>query len=386
MTLELTADLPASPAAPALLDHSAGPAMPPLDLSGRQLSRYEFWPMWAFYAPAFAYVPWLALRHRGLTLPALANPGLPGGGLYGESKSAILEKVTQAAPARVAPFIAHDRPAEPTDLLAEVEGVQARLAAAGLSFPLVAKPDLGCRGAGVRPVRDAGELAAYLRAFPAGARLVLQRMVPAEGEAGVFYVRPPGESRGKVVSLTLKYFPRVTGDGVSTLRQLILGDPRAGLVPHLYLARHADRLDQVVPAGERVRLAFSGSHSKGAIFRDGTGHVTPALEAAMDAIADGIPGFHFGRFDVRFDDFQAFRRGEGFTILELNGGGAEMTHVWDRSTPLLSAWKAVLGQYRTLFRFGAAHRAAGHKAPSIRELWAMARRERELTPLYPPIA
>ena len=68
-------------------------AMPPLDLSGRPLSFYEFWPMSAFYGPVFLYVLWLMLRHRGINLPTIANPSFPGGGFYGESKAAILDLV-----------------------------------------------------------------------------------------------------------------------------------------------------------------------------------------------------------------------------------------------------------------------------------------------------
>jgi biotin carboxylase len=70
------------------------------------------------------------------------------------------------------------------------------LEGAGLSLPVVAKPDLGCRGAGVKLVRTQQDLTAYLAAFPRGARLLLQQLVPHEGEAGIFYVRAPGAARG----------------------------------------------------------------------------------------------------------------------------------------------------------------------------------------------
>ena len=227
-----------------------------------------------------------------------------------------------------------DRPAQPDDAVAEALAAEAAMAAAGLGFPVVAKPDLGCRGAGVRLVRDLGQLVSYLEGFPAGARLILQRYVAFEAEAGVFYVRMPGEAKGRIVSLTLKYFPYVHGDGRSTLRELILADPRAGRVPHLYLPRHAARLDHVPEAGEPVRLAFAGSHSRGSIFRDGTHLVTPAMTARFDAIARSMPEFWFGRFDIRFADIARLQAGEDFTIVEVNGAGAEMTHVWDRSTSL----------------------------------------------------
>jgi hypothetical protein len=357
--------------------------MPPFDMSGPPVSFFEFWPMPLFYGPVFLYVLWLMLRHRGINLPTLANPSFPGGGFYGESKAAILDLAVRKVPAWVAPFIAVDRPARPTDIDAETQLALGRLADAGLALPVVAKPDLGCRGAGVQLVRSHADLRRYLADFPAGARLVLQRLAEGEGEAGLFYVRPPGQSRGRILSLTLKYFPRVTGDGRSSLRALILADPRAGRVPHLYLKRHAARLDQVVPAGIDVRLGFSGSHSKGAIFRDGTCHVTPALEARVDAIARAIPGFHFGRFDVRFPVFEDFQRGEGFTIVEINGGGAEMTHVWDRRTTLIAAWRAIMRQYRLLFEIGAENRRRGFRGQSLAAFWRQYRREKSLTASYP---
>ena len=66
-----------------------------------------------------------------------------------------------------------------------------------------------------------------------------------EAEAGVFYVRKPGEPRGRIVSLTLKSFPKAIGDCRSTLRALIAADPRASQLSHLYHRRLGAKLDQV---------------------------------------------------------------------------------------------------------------------------------------------
>ncbi len=360
------------------------PAMPPLDAAGPPISFYEFWPMPAFYRPVFLYVLWLMARHRGINLPTIANPSFPGGGFYGESKAAILDLAVRAAPDWVAPFVSVERPEKPVDVEAETQAALQRLTDARLSLPVVAKPDLGCRGAGVQLLRTRADLTRYLQSFPRAATLILQRLADFEGEAGVFYVRKPGEARGRILSLTLKYFPRVMGDGRSTLRELILADPRAGKVPHLYLARHAERLDRVVPAGDPVRLSFSGSHSKGAIFRDGTHLITPAMEDRFDAIGRSIPGFHFGRFDVRFPSFDGLQRGDGFVIVEINGAGAEMTHIWDRRTPLLVAWRDVMRQYRLLFEIGRLNRDRGHRGQPLASFWRQYKREKALTAAYPP--
>ncbi len=358
--------------------------MPPLAQDGPPLSFFEFWPMWAFYPPVMAYAGWLMLRYRGVLLPTVANPSFPGGGFYGESKAEILALAVKHVPEWVAPFIRVQRPDTPEpDTVAEFNTARAALADAGLSLPVVAKPDLGCRGVGVKLVRTLADLQSYIEAFPRGAAFLLQRLVPFEGEAGIFYCRRPGEARGRIISITLKYFPYVIGDGRQTLRELIMADPRAGRLSHLYLKRHTARLEDVPARGEATRLAFAGSHSRGAIFRNGTHLVTAEMEARFDAIAQSLPEFHFGRFDVRFERFADVQAGRGFTIVEANGAGAESTHIWDRRTTLLQAWRDLMRQYRWLFEIGAANRARGFKPMSWAAFVRDYRREKRLTPQYP---
>ena len=359
--------------------------MPPFDQDGAPLSFFEFWPMWAFYPPVMAYAAWLMLRYRGILLPTVANPSFPGGGFYGESKAEILALAMAHVPEWVAPFVKVTRSESAGLSTVDAERAAAfdQLRAAAIALPVVAKPDLGCRGAGVKLVRSAADLSSYLAAFPPGASLLLQRLVPFEGEAGIFYCRRPGQRRGQVVSITLKYFPYVSGDGHRTLRELILADPRAGKLSHLYLRRHTARLETIPRLGEAIRLAFAGSHSRGAIFRNGTHLVTPEMQASFDAIAQRLPEFYFGRFDIRFEDFSEVQQGCGFTIVEINGAGAESTHIWDRRTTLLQAWRDLMRQYRWLFEIGADNRQRGFKPMSLADFKRDYQREKFLTPLYP---
>jgi len=194
--------------------HVPHEGMPPLDESGPPLSFFEFWPMWAFYLPVLLYVLWLMVRYRGVLLPTVANPSFPGGGFVGESKADILSLAVRHAPEWVAPFVLVDRPSLGANASSGLDQLTAlaldSLATAGLALPVVAKPDLGCRGAGVKLIRTEADLRQYLHAFPAGARLLLQRLVDFEGEAGIFYCRHPGQARGRIIlfsSVTLKLQP-----------------------------------------------------------------------------------------------------------------------------------------------------------------------------------
>jgi hypothetical protein len=176
---------------------------------------------------------------------------------------------------------------------------QAGSAAAGLSYPLVAKPDIGWQGFGVRRIDDAAMLRDCLASFPSDGAVMLQRFVPFAHEAAVLYAREPGALRGRVISLTLRIMPFVTGDGIASLRELILRGPRACRKADLHFGRDrnhrgldAAALARVPAAGEVVTLSFLGNQRAGALYRDLTRRVTLALHARFDCIAAQMPEFH----------------------------------------------------------------------------------------------
>ena len=353
-------------------------AFPPQERAPRAFSVFELWPPALFYIPVALYWARLALRFRSPTLPTAANPGIEAGGLCGESKRSILDQLGPLGRACVARYASIEAGIPGPRAAALADGA---IAATGLRYPLVAKPDISCKGTGVRVVRSEAELGAYLQEFPAGARLILQELIEFEGEAGIFYVRRPGEAEGRIVSVTLKYFPRVVGDGRSTLRELILADPRAARLAHLYLARHPG--ERVLAKGETLRLVFVGNHCKGAIFRDGRHIVTPAMERVFDAIAREIPEFHFGRLDLRFRSLGELQRGEGFRLIEVNGAGSEATHIWDRKTRLVEAYRTLFEHLRLLFEIGDANRRRGFRPLPILALLGSFRRQQRLMRRYP---
>ncbi len=354
------------------------PGLPVVPAGAPTIGLAERIPTLLFYIPLVMQWFALGLRHRSLSLPTAANPSIEAGGLLGESKIQCIDLIGPESRHWVARSVALVNRARLT--AADLEGVAA---SAGLAFPLVAKPDIGWRGIGVRLVRDVADLADYLRAFPEDCRVILQDHVPHAGEAGVFYVRFPGQRHGRIFSMTFRYFPHVVGDGASTLRALIARDPRAAWKADLHHAALADRLDQIPPAGSVVRLSLVGSSRVGGLYKDARAYVTATLTARFDEIADSMPNFHFGRFDLRFASVEQLRMGEGFQIIEVNGAGAEAIHMWDPDFRLTDAYAALFHQQALMFEVAAANRARGFKPLTTLELVRYQRRQQTLLPLYP---
>lgn len=355
--------------------------MPPLDMEGKSVSWFEFLPRIFFYSPVALQWIWLGIKYRNWCLPLIANPGIALSGMVGESKHAIFSVLGKKARAKVLPYIMWQKNEASSDI--QTQCAITKLTQKGLTFPLVAKPDIGCRGAGVRLVENETQLEQYLQLFPQNAQMMLQKKAPYCAEAGVFYVRYPGQARGNIISITLKYKPFVIGDGQRTLAELINDDPRARKLRHLYYRRHKEKLDFIVKPGEAFRLAFAGSHCCGAIFRNGNEYITDALVSSFDRFFDDFPGFHFGRVDLKFKNIDSLMRGQDFFLIEINGASSEAAHIWDRNTTLKEAFSTLFNQYRILFEMGAIQRNAGMKVPTLRDLLRAWKKEKALVKHYP---
>jgi hypothetical protein len=235
-------------------------------------------------------------------------------------------------------------------------------------FPLVLKPDVGQRGAGVRFCHSIAEATEYFRTHPAP--VLVQPAHPGPYEAGIFYYRIPGQARGRIFSITDKHFPILIGDGLHTIEQLIWRHPRFRMQAATFLKRHAAMTMKILACGERFQLASAGNHCQGTMFCDGSHLVTPQLEDTIDAIAQTFDGFYYGRLDVRYSDVEAFKAGRDLAIVELNGVTSESTNLYDPAWSLLHAYKTLFRQWSILFRIGAANLKRGERVSTPREIIA----------------
>jgi pimeloyl-ACP methyl ester carboxylesterase/membrane protein DedA with SNARE-associated domain len=350
----------------------------------------EFWPAWLFYLPLVPYFLWLSLRSRGPMTFTCADPGVPaGGGMIGESKARMLRGLLSADNQRfLAPFEVippHDDADNRVGLA--LRALRERPELGG--FPVILKPDTGCRGYGLKLARSEHDVRGY---FAAMARpVIVQRYHAGPYELGILWARLPQRAGsvddwpGEIFSATGKEFPVITGDGRRTLELLIWHHPRFRMQADVFLKRHAERAQRVLSRGERFVLAVAGNHCQGTKFIDGMPAVTHELAAKIEAIAqsyrDAETGgrIDFARFDIRYSSEADFARGENFSIVEFNGTSSESTSMYDPTKSLWWTYGLLFRHWARLFRLGLARRREGVRPMKIRELlraWREDRRTR----------
>ena len=318
----------------------------------RRLIHWEFWPYYVVNVVTFFYVLYTGLiRYRAPTLFTVTNPAIkPDSGFLGESKSAILAKLPQ----RYVGIWRLVRGSGDSDR--KLQLLDGFMVEHGLDFPVVLKPDRGQRGQGVEICRDREQAARWLET----ARFDYMMMECLPGvEFGVFYYRLPDESKGRIFSINRKKLLSVTGDGERTLEELILDDERAVcMAPTFFKALKGELLD-IVPAGQARQIGMVGTHSRGALFLDGSDLISPELLDAVERMVEGYEGFYFGRFDVMVPREEDLPLGRNLMVIELNGLTSEATHIYDPKNSLFYAWRILIEQWSIAFRIAEQNRSRG---------------------------
>lgn len=335
-----------------------------------RLARWEFWPAWAFYPPIVGYIAWRTLRSPYRLAFTAANPGIIASGVVGETKHEALEPLQTNAPQYVGRF---ERLSHAESFTARMARVRAFVIEGG-GYPVVCKPDIGQRGRGVAVIHSEEEARHYLEG--ASDDVILQRYVSG-AEFGVFVYRDPKTSKVELLSIVRKCFPSVTGDGVRTLAALIRDDERARLIAPGLWQRFAARLHEVPGVDQKIQLVEIGAHSRGSLFLDGNDLATEPLRLTMSKILDAVPGYQFGRIDLRCPDEAALRSGLGIQVMEMNGVTAESAHIYHPGSSLLLAWRTMIGQWRLAFEIGEANAANGAPVTSALALFRLWRADVE---------
>jgi hypothetical protein len=303
-----------------------------------RIIRYEFWPFWLFYLPMYFYGLCLALRAGSFTYFTAANPGMKYGGAFDVRKYDILTLINpDLTPMGIS--IRHD---------ISTDDLTALMKESGLVFPLIVKPDIGERGIGVELVDDLTTLQIYLARQKGN--MILQEYISWPLELGVLYYRYPDGSGEEVTSVTIRDFLSVRGDGQTTLQKLMKEKNRVQLNRKHLLGKYKDRLNEIIPEGEKIVLEPIGNHNRGTCFRNGNRLINDQMLRVFSGIATNIPGFDYGRFDVKAKSLDDLYQVKNIRILELNGVNSEPAHIYDPHYCLLHAYRDIARHMKIIYR------------------------------------
>jgi hypothetical protein len=276
------------------------------------------------------------------------------GGMFGESKYDVLKKI----PAQYIPKTILIK------LPTSTQEVSKQLMEEGFSLPVIFKPELGERGFMVKRIRTEDDIRQYLEKIKVN--FLVQQLVDLPLEFGIFYTRFPSSQKGKVTSVVIKEMLSVTGDGRSTLEQLILKKDRAKLQWDKLKNTYEGRIKEILPKGQKLELVSIGNHALGTKFLNGNHLINGKLSATFDQISKQIDGFYFGRFDLRCATIEDLYEGR-VSIVELNGCGAEPAHIYDPDFKLYKAIGVLFLHWKTIFEIARENHKLGVKYISHKE-------------------
>ena len=303
-----------------------------------KLFNWEYWPFTVVYVPIYFYWFWLIIKSRSVFFFNTSNPLINNGGFLMESKKEIYDLIPQQY--------------YPVTLLfktgSNIDDIIAGMKRNEINFPVIAKPDIGMRGLLVQKIHSEKELANYISNTKVD--FLVQDYIDYENEVGLFYYRYPGAAKGNISGIVGKEFLTVTGDGNSTIEELLMKDQRFILQVPVLKETHADTLKIVLKKDEKHLLVPYGNHCRGSKFLDVSNLIDAELENAIDTICRQIPEFYFGRMDIRYKSWEDLKQGKNFSIIELNGAGSEPTHIYDPKHSIFFAWKEIIRHLNILYK------------------------------------
>lgn len=302
-----------------------------------RLFHYEFWPFWVFYLPAYFYYFYLALKSRKWVYFSVLNPSMNFGGAFLSSKNKALQNI----PKEWVPKTLLVNPGE--DFLRIKKGLQKEK----IKFPLIVKPDMGERGKGVEIIPKLSDLENHIASLPKEPYLI-QEYIEYPLELGIlFYWNLEGKPQ--ISSIGSKSFCHVTGNGKDPLKVLIKKNPRLATRIPLLKKRFQKEWKTILPKDNRLLIEPIGNHNRGTTFLDGQSYYSKEMLDWAENCARQIPGFDYGRFDIKIKDKNAFKRKKDIKIMEVNGVNSEPIHIYDPNYSIWNAYRDIFFQMKIIF-------------------------------------
>ena len=313
----------------------------------KNILNWERWHYHVKYIPLYPAWIWYCLRSGSWWFFTASNPTLTFGGFEGESKKEMYEQLPKGS----YPKSIYISPAmEFPEVLTEMQSNN-------FTYPLVVKPNVGMMGFLFRKIDNTEELKSYHEKVPVD--YIIQELVVLPLEVSVFYYRFPGEQKGTITGFLRKELLEVTGDGKSTLGELmlqLLSHPAFKI--NEWRIKHAEKINDVIPSGEVFRISWVANLSRGGKLIHLSDQKDDALLKIFDELSHYTKHFYYGRYDIKCESIEALKKGN-FSILEFNGSGAEPHHVYGSGNNLLQAYNIILHHWKMLYKISALNNKNG---------------------------
>jgi hypothetical protein len=320
-----------------------------------KLTHWETWHHHLKYIPLFPAWIWYCLKARSLWFFTPSNPTLTFGGFEGETKHEMYEQLPPGT-YPVSLLISKEEP---------LDQVHKKLEESGLSFPVAVKPDVGMMGFLFRRIESSESLKSYHSKMPVD--YLIQTLIHYPIEVSVFYYRLPGNAKGTITGFIRKECLQVTGDGNSTLEELIRNYPRVRFRQDEMRTKHIDKLNLVMPEGEIYYLSLALNLSRGGKLVSLESEKDEKLLAVFDSLSHYAGHFYYGRYDIKCASIDDLKEGKNFSILEYNGSGAEPHHVYGNGNNLFQAYRILLHHWEILYRISSYNNKNGYPYWSFRK-------------------
>lgn len=322
-----------------------------------RLTHWESWHYLAKYIPIMPVWAYYCLRARSLWFFTPSNPTISFGGMEGETKSEMYQQLPPGSyPESI--YIS------PAFSVAEIGSL---LLQSGIRYPFAAKPDAGMMGFMFRRITNADELKAYHKTMPVS--YIIQTLVEYPLEVSVFYYRLPNQQKGTISGFLKKEFLQVTGDGQSTLLELMVAYDRVRFRLEEMKAKHADKLGEVLPVGTIYFLSFALNLSRGGKLISLAHEIDEQLLQVFDGLSHHAKHFYYGRYDIKCTSVEDLKNGKNFYILEYNGCGAEPHHAYGNGNSLWQAYRIFTHHWKMLFQISQYNHRHGFPRWGFKKGW-----------------
>jgi len=320
------------------------------------LTHWEAWHYNIKYVLISPVWVWYSLRAWSFYFFSPANPVLTFGGFEGGPKQEIYDLLPKESyPNSI--YI---------NTLFPLQKVQQLMIENDLIFPVAVKPNVGMMGLMFRKINNFQEMTLYHETMTVS--YIIQKLITYPMEVSVFYYRYPGNEIGNITGFVRKEALEVTGNGMSTLQQLMKGlESRPNFKPEEWQIKHRLRLQQVIAAGEIFKLAWVANLSRGGTMVNIEDQKDEKLLKVFDALSHFSGQLFYGRYDIKCTSVEDLKEGKNFSILEFNGTGAEPHHMYGNGNTLLQAFKIIMFHWKVLYNIARYHHKKGIAYKTLRE-------------------